>query len=632
MIDRKLRGACLYINHGNGFKAPSEEISRSLEEQGCEMVTLDFFQHIGARGNDRLWKKAWDLCLKDPRILKTNIRLQNRAIMDFVFIFYRGTFEGKIRRWIKKYRPDFIVATHFLTTYILPPVLKRFKMEIPVFGYDAEVVQAHPINLSPLITGYFVPTAEAEQRLRVLGQPEQSLIRCGFPIDRKFLVPFPPIEEVRRKLKLSDRFTLLLSFGGDGVGDVDLIRRAAEKSLKLQIVAITGRSEKTAAAIEAIKKDHPRASIKIRGFVDNMQEYLYACDLSAGKAGMNTSFESIYMQRPVIVTRAMENEEPVARYIAENNYGWDARDTESQLAILQQVLANRELLEEKRQAMAACPVRFGSADIGREIVQRTRSEKARFLRSAKALYFDMAGTLCDIPIHSGNWDSITREGLIRCLDLLNWRERLSDEEWEERLNAFVEEKKRLRKVAKVTLHEYPFREQMEAFIHNSRERYPLLRSDTISPELWIKMERAFVSTELEITVPFPGVVPLLEKLSAHYDLYLLSNNVSRLLVLDIVEKIGCTHCFRDIFVSADCGRRKPHRRFLAHVNRTTGLKPAQCVMIGDRLSQDIRMANLFGMKTVYAAMVDHEDNSGEEHEPYDTLIHDFQELEHLFDK
>jgi FMN phosphatase YigB (HAD superfamily)/UDP-N-acetylglucosamine:LPS N-acetylglucosamine transferase len=632
MIDRKTRGACLYINHGNGFKAPSEEISRALEENGCTMVTLDFFKEIGAAGNDRIWKSLWDFCLRHPRFLKANIKIQIRPVMDLVFFFYRATFERKVLRWLDAYQPDFIVATHFLTTFLIPPVLKRHRREIPVFGYDAEVVQAHPINLSPLITGYFVPTKEAGDRLTALGQPPQTIIGCDFPIDRKFLQEFPTVSETRNKLGLSDRFTLLLSFGGDGVGPVDLVRRAAEEKLDLQIAVITGRSDTTRKAMEQIKKEHPEADIRIFGFVDNMQEFLHACDMTAGKAGMNTSFESIYMNRPVIVTRAMENEEPVARYLSSNNYGWDSRDTEGQLAILKTILADRTILDEKAAAMKNCPVKFGSGNMAAEIIKRTSAEKVARLRRSKALYFDMAGTLCDIPIDSGNWDRINREGLIRCLDLLGWRERLSPEEWEERVNTFIEEKKRLRKVAKKNLREYSFHLQMNAFLHDSRDRYPLLRSDHLTHQTWEKMERAFTSTELEITVPFAGVVPLLEKLATRYDLYLLSNNVSRLLVLDIAAKIGCTHCFRNIFVSADCGWRKPDKRFLSHVNRVTGLKPSECVMIGDRLSQDIRMANIFGMKTVYAAMVDHEDNSGEEHEKYDMIIHDFAELEHLFEK
>ena len=122
----------------------------------------------------------------------------------------------------------------------------------------------------------------------------------------------------------------------------------------------------------------------------------------------------------------------------------------------------------------------------------------------------------------------------------------------------------------------------------------------------------------------------MRKLSEKYDLYLLSNNVSRRLVIDIVDKIGCAHCFKDIFVSEDCGHRKPHINFLDYVTSKTGLNPDECVMIGDRLTQDIRMANLHNLKSIYAAMVDHEDNDGAHGEYYDYMIHDFKELEEIF--
>jgi putative hydrolase of the HAD superfamily len=148
----------------------------------------------------------------------------------------------------------------------------------------------------------------------------------------------------------------------------------------------------------------------------------------------------------------------------------------------------------------------------------------------------------------------------------------------------------------------------------------------------LELEMLFVSTELEIAVKFPDAPKMLEELKKDYDLYLLSNNVSDILVRQITEKCGINGFFKEVFVSSDIAYRKPHRIFINEVISRTGLLPQDCIMIGDRLSQDIIMANDTGMQSVFAAMVDHEDNHGMYHISYTWYIETLAELIPLLKK
>lgn len=53
-------------------------------------------------------------------------------------------------------------------------------------------------------------------------------------------------------------------------------------------------------------------------------------------------------------------------------------------------------------------------------------------------------------------------------------------------------------------------------------------------------------------------------------------------------------------------------------------------MIGDRLTQDILMANESDMASIYCAMVEHGDNVGGEETPFTMKVNELSELLELF--
>ena len=74
--------------------------------------------------------------------------------------------------------------------------------------------------------------------------------------------------------------------------------------------------------------------------------------------------------------------------------------------------------------------------------------KKQALKDSKALYFDMAGTLCDIPITADNWDQINIDGIEKVMKYLGFEEFLGKKELADLTDYFVENKRKLRKKAK----------------------------------------------------------------------------------------------------------------------------------------------------------------------------------------
>ncbi|MDC7126159.1 MAG: HAD-IA family hydrolase [Spirochaetales bacterium] len=629
MIGKRYKGYGAYILTGMGFKAPIDAIFNDMNDEEFVLENIDFFKELGISRWDKFWKKTWDSVLKNPEILKINYFVQKRFMMPLYTELHYMTCKKQLLEWIETEQPDFILTSHFITTLLLPFAVKKLGKRIPVFAYNAEVISAHSSNVAPLVDRYFSPTEIGTGKLVKCGQPEATIKATPFPIDKKFKRDLLSCKESREKLGLKNIFTILLTFGGDGIGSVSMMEMVIEKKLPVQILAVCGRNEELKAKLEKIKNDNPEYAIQIYGFVSNMEELMNCSDICAGKSGMNATFESLYMKKPYMATAALANEIATLDFIVENGFGWDATDLEDQIRIIESCIDDPGYYNTIVKNIVKSDIDFHTEKFNLIIKKELYAYKKNMLQDSKALYFDMAGTLCDIPI-SGIWEKVNKDGIIKVVKNLGWDELLSEKDYDALCDHFVNEKKKLRKDSKLTLKEADIRIQLGDFIKYALKNYDALTNTVITKTKMDCLEKLFVSTELDITEPFSGVVSVLENLSKKYDLYLLSNNVSRQLVLDIVEKIGCSHCFKDVFVSVDCGYRKPHINFLKYVTSKTKLKPNECVMIGDRLSQDIRMANLYDIKSIYAAMVDHEDNNDCENEYYDYYITDFKQLEEIF--
>lgn len=633
MIDKRIKGIGCQVLTGYGFKAPLEGIFQQLDPSMYDLAIIDFFSYLGLKRWDRLWKGIWKRILDNPAILKVNYHLSRpfliKAYRELIF----RTIQKRFIQWISEERPDFIISSHFVTSTVLPYAIKKLGYNIPVFVYNAEVISAHYSNITTCVDAYFSPTPEGTAKLIQFGQPEETIYAVPFPINAKFLGKAISCSEARKRHGLREMFTMLISFGGDGFGSTDVVERIAQKKLPVQIFAVAGRSEKLHKELEKIRDMYPDTPILVYGFVDNMPELISCSELCAGKAGMNATFESLFMKKPYMATTAFINEEATIRYMEEKGFGWRAMDPESQFRIVKSCIDEPGFYQQALDNIEKVNVDFSTDRYPVLIEELLQKKKKQYLRNSQALYFDMAGTLCDIPI-GGIWERVNRDGIILVMEYLGWRELVSEGDFDTMADHFVDQKKVLRKASKQSLEEAGIREQLIDFVRFCEEAHSVIKEhrgiESLDEADVDKMEKLFVSTELDITVPFEGVVPVLEDLSRSFDLYLLSNNVSRQLVINILDKIGCRHCFRQIFVSVDCGYRKPHEAFLRYVESETGVPPSESVIIGDRLTQDIRLANLHRLKSIYAAMVDHEDNEGAEREYYDYCIHDFSELRGIF--
>jgi processive 1,2-diacylglycerol beta-glucosyltransferase len=211
-------------------------------------------------------------------------------------------------RFIREYKPDIAICTHFMPAGILGQLIARGQiaasLSIVTTDYDF-----HGIWLSRTFSRYFVALDEAKAHCCALGLPEQRVIVSGIPVDPAFEQPF-------------DRAALLTTYGLRAEAPIVLVsagaagnrsaRQVVEQLLlarrDLQVIVVCGRNAGLRREVEALVA--PQAErFRVLGFCDQMPNLMRLATLFIGKPGGLTAAECMAAGLPMLITEPLPGQE-----------------------------------------------------------------------------------------------------------------------------------------------------------------------------------------------------------------------------------------------------------------------------------------------------------------------------------
>jgi UDP-N-acetylglucosamine:LPS N-acetylglucosamine transferase len=331
--------------HVAGAHAMSEAIERYYPGR-FELRVSDYMKDLGIVRLDRFHKDSWRRALRYPILARAGqrvidafprltIAVERRILRDFA----RAAADD-----LKKDPPLLVVSNHGLITTGLAEARYRHGLQVPVLTFATE-----PFNISaywgePRADRVIAASEDGWRRLRRFGVPAERMTIIGRPVRQAFLNA-PAKIEAREHLGLGDRFTCLVSFGGEGVGrnPRGLIRALLDSDLSLQVVAITGRNEALKKELKALGTN----GLRVEGFVENLAEYLAASDVFVGKAGPSSVYEALAVGRPVLASGyAGLNELGVVRFVERQGLGRHVRTNAALVREVRRYAGDPVLLEE----------------------------------------------------------------------------------------------------------------------------------------------------------------------------------------------------------------------------------------------------------------------------------------------
>lgn len=268
-----------------------------------------------------------------------------------------------------EYQPDVLVCTHFTPSSIIAWLNQKKKLSVKC-GIVVTDLDCHAMWLARYYERYFVALEETRVYMSRLGISADRITVSGIPVDPIFRTPRDK-PATRRSLGLDpERFTVLVSAGGFGVGPMELlVQELMQLQHPAQVVAIAGRSEELKTKLDKLATKVPagaRVLLKPVGFTTQMDEYMAAADILLSKPGGLTTSEAMARGLPMCIVNPIPGqEERNADHLLEAGVAIRCNNPPTLAWKLDQLLENPERLATMRTAAA----RFGKPRAGETIVR-----------------------------------------------------------------------------------------------------------------------------------------------------------------------------------------------------------------------------------------------------------------------
>ena len=327
-----------------------------------------------------LWGMLFDKT-DNPKVVRRLAKL-SRA--------FPGSSRKKFVRYLKQFKPDAVLCTHFAQLEILgslqtseggvPRRLNRIEKmgargtrpsenwKPPFVVSVVTDFEAHALWMDACVDLYCVAAEETRARLLARGVPPENTVVTGIPIAAKFS-PEPDARIVRKTLGLRDKLPVLLVLsGGFGMGPVAEILAELDKAPQpFQTVVVTGRNEKLRRDLASRTRRHPT---QVLGFATNMHELMAVADLIITKPGGLTVSEALALGKPLFILNPIPGQEAAnSDFLLEHGAAAKVNRVEDLPFRIEQLLGSKRLAEMAKAAKALGHPQ-SAITVCREVVKR----------------------------------------------------------------------------------------------------------------------------------------------------------------------------------------------------------------------------------------------------------------------
>ncbi len=322
-----------------------------------------------------------------PLALRCLVRLYGPAIRLTPWLWgllWRGSNSPRTLHWTRRtvlrpvYRivadavqdnqPAVIVAFHPFATDPAARAASLGAPQAPAITVVTDLVTAHLSWRDAATDRIIVPSAPLRHSCRMDDMREDRCAEIGLPVAAEFAQP-PPGPAERRALQQAlglhgDRFVVLLTGGAEGSGR--LYRRAAailRRTEEIDVAVICGRNDVLRRRLLRLAR-RADGRLTVKGFVDNMADWLRCADVVVGKAGPGTIAEAACCATPLLLTSYVPGQEQGnAEFVVSAGAGRSVPRPRDMVADLTWLRQHPHALARMRQASAAISRPHAAAEI-----------------------------------------------------------------------------------------------------------------------------------------------------------------------------------------------------------------------------------------------------------------------------
>lgn len=300
-----------YVKTGGGHLSLSKTIASYLWQHyphNTQIRISDFFLESGSTHTDTFLKKSFNDLVKYPR---RNIFFHDRILKKYkmitriwIYVRFRSSFKH-VYEFLAKEQPDIVLSTHSFTAYVLAKVKKKYNLNFTLISLNPDPYGSSAfVEINKDVDYVIVSSNGSRDSLLEEGFLSQKVIQKPFPLNRDFEISAKPAPELVYEMGLDvEKKTLLISFGGAGVGNIiSVMKKLIAMGNELNVIVVTGWNT---VLHKALKEAFPGNQTQclnhvFLGFADNMHELITLCDFAFIKPGPSSMYECLLKKKPMI--------------------------------------------------------------------------------------------------------------------------------------------------------------------------------------------------------------------------------------------------------------------------------------------------------------------------------------------
>jgi len=335
---------------GGGHRSVALALAEALGSFHFEVSIVDVMAQGLPSPLNRIGRLYGPLVNRAPLIWHALYHLtESQRRTGFLLRCLKPLFLKRLISLLEAANPDVVVSTHPLANHLTVWALQRMS-QTPIVTMITDLASVHPLWVCSEVDLCLAPTEEARREALKWGIPGEKVKVVGLPVGLAFTKGVSDRCALRAELGLEgDLFTVLISGGGEGIGNpLALVKAVAKAGLEVQLIVVAGRNRRLKERLEERAWEIP---IHVTGFTARMPALMQAADCIITKAGPSTISEALVSGLPLIITSAIPGQEEAnVDYVVRSGAGIYAPGPEKAVAALRELIASPGTLEQMRKA------------------------------------------------------------------------------------------------------------------------------------------------------------------------------------------------------------------------------------------------------------------------------------------
>ena len=322
---------------GGGHNSCAKYIASEFNKNGVICDVKDYMELAGERAS----KRAEELYLGSTKgkgnIFKTIYKLgelyNKTGIKSPVYGFNKMVVKN-LNRFLDENGYDLAIGTHVFPCMALTELKKKKNIKFINVATDYECIPFWN-ETNPDI--FVIPSEKLTNRFIEKGINKDILLPTGIPVASSFF-------EVKGDIQLpNDKDIILLTSGSMGFGEMEECVKKILESIDAYLVVVCGSNEALKEKLEKIDNKN----LIVKGFINNMNEYMNKASVIIAKPGGLTSTEITMMRKPFVLMMPIPGVENYnASFFESNGMGMRAKNPDEVVSVTQKILDDKTIQEE----------------------------------------------------------------------------------------------------------------------------------------------------------------------------------------------------------------------------------------------------------------------------------------------